>query len=642
MSPYSPERILRRSFCFTLAPLLLMAALAQNPNRALAALTETNVTSPDGFIQFHLTFKNGIGYEVSLRNTTIIEPSRLSFSLGGTELTAEATAGEVKTYHLNETYPWRGVHSVAVNNCNGAVIPLKAGSVGFNLEIRAFNDGVAYRFVAPGEAGQCRVPDEASTFRIPDGSRVWYHNLSGHYEGQHVNNLVAAITNGQWVAPPMTFELPNHEGYASVTEADLVNYSGMALQANGARGFTVMLAHKQPPSSPFLMRYTKEDVARLSQPASVSGTVTTPWRVVMIGTNLNTLVNSDILPDLCPPPDLKLFPQGLKTDWIKPGRAVWKYLDGGDSSLEGTKDFCKMAGELGFQYNVIEGYWSRWSDAEITNLVAYANSQGVKLLVWKHSRMLRSPEAREEFFKKLHDLGLAGAKIDFFDNEHKEMVDLYQELLQTSAKYHLVVNFHGSDKPTGTMRTWPNEITREAVRGMESSRLQDRATHETTLPFTRMLAGPADYSVVFFGPRKQNTTWAHQIATAAIFSQPMLTYAANPSNILVNPGVELIKSIPAVWDETVVLPPSEIGKLAVYARRSGDTWFLAVIDGVEAQTIQVPLTFLGAGGYQSMLIRDSGEGADAEQIERSSARREDTLTINLRAGGGFIGRFSKK
>ena len=616
--------------------------MALNCDRALAEITETNITSPDGSIQFHVTFKNGIGYGVKLRNTAIIEPSRLNFSLNGNDVTAEPTVGEIKTSRINETYPWRGVHSTAVNNCNDAVIALKSGAVGYTLEIRAFNDGVAYRFVAHGEAGQCRVPDEASTFKVPDGSRVWYHDLKGHYEGQHVNNLVGAITNGQWVAPPMTFELPNHGGYASITEADLVNYSGMALQASGGREFTVMLAHKQPPSSPFLMRYTKEDVARLSQPASVSGTVTTPWRVVMIGTNLNQLVNCDILPDLCPPPDPTLFPQGLKTDWIKPGRAVWKYLDGGDSSLEGTKGFCRMAGQLGFQYDVIEGYWSRWSDAEITNLVAYANQQGVRLLVWKHSRALRSPDARDQFFRRLHDLGLAGAKIDFFDNEHKEMVDLYQAILENAAKYHLVVNFHGSDKPTGTMRTWPNEITREAVRGMESSRLQDRATHETTLPFTRMLAGPADYSVVHFGARKQNTTWAHQIATAAIFSQPMLTYAANPANLLANPGVEMIKSIPPVWDATIVLPPSEIGKLAVYARRSGDTWFLAVIDGVDAQTIQVPLTFLGPGGYQSMLIRDSGEGTDAEQIERPSVRREDTLTINLRSGGGFIGRFTRK
>jgi alpha-glucosidase len=633
---------LRRSFCFALLPTIFTAAMVIASNNSLAAVSETQVTSPDGTIQFHVTFNSGIHYEVGLKNKTVIEPSRMVFSLNGTELTADVTNGEPKTYHINETYPWRGAHSTAVNNCNGAVIPLKSGAMEYRLEIRAFNDGVAYRFIAPGEAGQCRVPDEASTFSIPDGSRVWYHDLAGHYEGQHTNNLVGEISKGQWAAPPMTFELPEHGGYASITEADLVNYSGMGLQASGPGEFTLMLANKQPPSHPFVMRYTKEDVARLSQPASVSGTVTTPWRVVMMGTNLNTLVNSDILPNLCPPPDAKLFPQGLKTDWLKPGRAVWKYLDGGDSSLDGTKEFCRLAGELGFQYNVIEGYWGRWSDAEITNLVAYANQHGVRLLVWKHSRMLRTPEAREEFFKRLHDLGMAGAKIDFFDNEHKEMIDLYQALLESAAKYHLLVNFHGSDKPTGMMRTWPNEITREAVRGMESSRLEDRATHETTLPFTRMLAGPADYSVVYFGARKQNTTWAHQIATAAIFSQPVLTYAANPSNILINPGVEMIKSIPPVWDETIVLPPSEIGKLAVYARRSGDTWFLAVIAGVDAQSIQVPLNFLGQGVYQSQLIRDSGEGADAEQIERPTVRREDALTVNLRSGGGFIGRFTKK
>lgn len=607
-----------------------------------AETNETAVSSPDGSIQFHVTFSGGIGYDVSLKGKPVIEPSRMVFSIDGTELTGSPTIGEIKTYKINETYPFRGVHSVATNRCNGATIALKSGEANYTLEIRAFNDGVAYRFISAGENGQCRVPDEASTFSIPDGSRVWYHDLSGHYEGQHTNNLVAAIRDGQWVAPPMTFKLPGDGGYASVTEADLVNYSGMALKATGQHEFTLALAHKQPPSNPFLMRYTTNDVVRLSHAASVSGTITTPWRVVMMGATLNALVNCDILPDLCPPPDAKFFPQGLKTDWIKPGRAVWKYLDGGDSSVEGTKEFCRMAGKLGFEYNVVEGYWTRWSDAEIKDVVAYAKQQGVSLLFWKHSRALRTPEAREEFFKKLHDLGVAGAKIDFFDNEHKEIIDLYQALTESAAKYHLLVNFHGSDKPTGTIRTWPNEITREAVRGMESSRLQDRATHETTLPFTRMLAGPADYSVVHFGARKQNTTWAHQIATAAIFNQPLLTYAANPSNLLTNAGVDLIKSIPAVWDETIVLPPSEIGKLAVYARRSGDTWFLAVIGGVDAQSVQVPMSFLGDDDYQGMLIRDSGKGPEAEEIENRLVHREETLTINLRAGGGFIGRFSKK
>ena len=630
----------RRAFSISLLPVFLLVALLFQ-NRATAAATETLVTSPDGSIQFHATFKGRLGYNVSFKNKPVIEPSRMIFSLDGTDLTSDAAPGEIKTYKINETYPWRGAHSQAVNNCNGATVALKSHGVSYTLDIRVFNDGIAYRFIAPGTAGQSRVPDESSTFCIPDGSRVWYHDFKGHYEGQHTNNLVTAIPSGQWVAPPMTFKLPNSEGYASVTEGDLVNYTGMGLQASGPREFTLVLANKQPPSHPFLLRYTN-DVARLSQPAVISGTITTSWRVVMIGADLNTLVNSDILPNLCPPPDPKIFPDGIHTDWVKPGRAVWKYLDGGDSSLENTKEFCRMAGELGFEYDVVEGYWGRWSDAEIKDLVAFAKQHGVSLLFWKHSRLLRTPEAREEFFKRLHDLGVAGAKIDFFDNEHKEIVDLYQSLLEGAAKYHLILNFHGSDKPTGTSRTWPNEITREAVRGMESSRHQDRATHETTLPFTRMLAGPADYSVIHFGARRMNTTWPHQIATAAIFSQPLLTYAANPSNILANAGIDLIKSIPPVWDETIVLPPSEIGKLAIYARRSGDTWFLAVINGVSAQTIQIPLSFLGQGGYQAMLIRDSGDGPDAEQIENQSLRREETLAINLRSGGGFIGRFTRK
>jgi len=639
---FSPKEISRCAFWPVLTPFLIAVAIALTPNRALAAATETQVTSPDGSIQIHVMCGGQLSYEVGLKNQTVIEPSRLIFSLDGKEITSGPAIGEIKTYRINETYPCRGVHSQAVNNCNGAVVALKSGAVNYSLEIRAFNDGVAYRFIVPGNAGQCRAPDEASTFCIPDGSRVWYHDLGGHYEGQHTNNLVTDIHRGQWVAPPMTFKLPNGGGYASITEADLVNYSGMGLQATGPHEFTLVLAHKQPPSRPFVMRYSTNDVERLSHAAVISGTITTPWRVVMMGTNLNTLVNSDILPDLCPPPDAKIFPQGLKTDWVKPGRAVWKYLDGGDSTLEGTKEFCRMAGELGFQYDVVEGYWGRWTDAEIKDLVAYAKQRGVSLLFWKHSRSLRTPEAREEFFKKLHDLGVAGAKIDFFDNEHKEVVDLYEALLESAAKYHLVVNFHGSDKPTGRIRTWPNEITREAVRGMESSRLQDRATHETTLPFTRMLAGPADYSVMHFGARRQNTSWPHQIACAAIFSQPMLTYAANPSNILANAGVDLIKSIPPVWDETIVLPPSEIGKLAIFARRSGDTWFLAVMEGVDAQSIEVPLSFLDQGGYQAMLIRDSGNGPDAEEIEHTSLRREDSLTINLRSGGGFIGRFIRR
>jgi len=470
---------------------------------------------------------------------------------------------------------------------------------------------------------------------------VWHHDLEGHYEAVHHKSDVADLKAEEWIAPPMTFKLPAGAGYASITEAALANYSGMALQADGRRGFTVSLGHKHPASYPFWLRYSN-DVERVSKPAAISGTITSPWRVIVIGADLNTLVNSDLIPNLCPPPDPKFFPQGIHTDWIKPGRAVWKYLDGGANTFEEMMQFSRWAGELGFEYHVIEGFWSRWSDEQIKELVDFSRQRGIGLWFWKHSRQLRTAESREEFFRKLHALGVVGAKIDFFDHEHKEIIDLYQELLKDAARYRIMVNFHGANKPTGESRTWPNELIREGVRGMEASRLRERARHNATLPFTRYLAGHGDYTPVHFGPRRGDTTWTHQVATAAVFNEPLLTYSAHPTNLLNNPCLPMIKSLPSIWDQTIVLPASEIGELAVFARRSGDTWFLAILNGPAARTIQVPLSFLGPGEYHAMTIRDREDDPAAVQIEHTMARRRDSLRIELANGGGFIARFSPK
>ena len=324
-------------------------------------------------------------------------------------------------------------------------------------------------------------------------------------------------------------------GYAAITEAGLVNYSGMALQADGGRGFTLALGHKHPPSYPFRLRYAA-DVERLSKPAAVTGPITTPWRVVMVGADLNALVNSDLVANLSPPPDPKLFPKGAQTDWIKPGRAVWKYLDGGQSTLEGVKEFSRLAGELGFEYQVVEGFWSRWTrraDQGGGRVLPQARRRSLVLAALQE---LRTPEDREAFFKKLQDFGVVGAKIDFFDHEHKEVVDHYQALLKDAARHRIMVNFHGANKPTGEARTWPNELIREGVRGMEASRLRRAGRHNTTLPFTRFLAGHADYTPVHFGARRGDTTWAHQIATAAVFNEPLLTYGAHPEDAAGEPG----------------------------------------------------------------------------------------------------------
>lgn len=181
----------------------------------------------------------------------------------------------------------------------------------------------------------------------------------------------------------------------------------------------------------------------------------------------------------------------------------------------------------------------------------------------------------------------------------------------------------------------------EGVRGMESSGLQQRARHETILPFARYLAGPTDYTTMIFTERRRDSSWAHQIACLATFQSPILTIAAHPQSVLDNPAVDVIKSIKAVWDETIVLPESKIGELSIFARRSGDMWMLAVMSAGPAKTIQAPLSFLGDGQYEASLVRDNKENSGAVVLENRTVRRGDTLTIEMISGGGFVGRFTK-
>jgi alpha-glucosidase len=181
----------------------------------------------------------------------------------------------------------------------------------------------------------------------------------------------------------------------------------------------------------------------------------------------------------------------------------------------------------------------------------------------------------------------------------------------------------------------------EAVRGMESSSLKQRARHETILPFARYLAGPTDYTTMIFTGRRADSTWAHQIACLATFHSPILTIAAHPQSVLDNPAVDVIKSIKPVWDETIVLPESQIGELSIFARRSGAMWMLAVMSAGPARTIRVPLSFLGEGPYKASLVRDNPEKADAVALEARTVQRGDGLTIDLTDGGGFVGRFTR-
>jgi alpha-glucosidase len=428
----------------------------------------------------------------------------------------------------------------------------------------------------------------------------------------------------------------------------------MTLQADGRGGFSERLGHAAPASYPYTLRYGDDNAKRLAVPAPVDGTITTPWRVVLLGRDLNALVNSDAIHDLSPPPDPALFPEGVRTPWLRPGRAVWRYLDGGGSceqvpdgpervscQYDVIREFSRLAGELGFEHQVVEGQWRRWSDEQIRELVEYSNQRKVSIWLWLHSRDLRVSEERRALFRRLSSLGIAGLKIDFLDHEARELIDLYQGLLRDTAEQRLLVDFHGANKPAGESRTWPNEMTREAIRGMEYRSTPGWAEHNTIVPFTRFLAGPADYTPVVFGERRKDTTWAHQIATAVVFTSPVLIYGGHPQSLLDNPAAAVIKDIPSVWEETRVLAESAIGELAVFARRSGERWFLGVLNGKTPRTLRVPLGFLGKGDYRATLVRDHRENGAALLVEERRVQSRDALDISLRDGGGFVASFRR-
>lgn len=589
---------------------------------------EVRVTSPDGLVQVLVSATNGpLSYEVTYKGKPVLDKSGLGLVTEKQELGANVVLGKAETYSINETYPWRGNHSKATNYCNGSKISLGQDAV---LDIRVFNDGIAMRYVLASQ-GQQVVNQDRTSFSIPAGSTVWSQKNIKYYEAKYEKKKIEEVQTGELAGPPLTIQLPEGRGFAAITEGGLVNFAGMSLIADGNRGFQ----------------------ANLTGSTTLQGKIESPWRIVMIGPDLNALVNCDIVHNVSPPMDAQLFPKGYDTEWLKPGRCGWSWLAGKSVTLDNMKSFSKLAGELGFEYNLVDEGWGHWkTDTKdhwdlIKELVDYSKPLGVKIWVWKAypDRKgipgIKDAAQRRAFFKKCKEIGIVGLKIDFFDSESQSIIDFYQSALRDAAEFSLMINFHGSNKPTGESRTWPNEMTREAVRGLENR--PPWAEQNTVQPFTRYLAGHADFTPLHFGDRLGETSWAHQVATMAIYTSPLLCVGANPADILTNPLREIITAIPTTWDETIALPASEIGEVAAFARRKGKTWYLAVTNGTKARQLEIDLSFLGKGTYKATLASDDLEKQASAKMEQQKidGKKQKTLSVNLREGGGFIGRFEK-
>jgi hypothetical protein len=552
-----------------------------------------------------------------------------------------AAIGQVVQSRANESYPWRGVHATARNNYKGIAISLKhkASGTEYELQLRCFNDGIGYRYVVPGD-GTRTIAGEDTAFKLPSGSKVWFQTNTANYESQYKSYPIERMPTDKHAGPPVVVELPENRGYAAMTEAALFNYSGMTLLPKAGNEFAAAF----------------ED----DETWQVNGTVQTPWRVVIVASDLNGLVNSDIIHNLNDPPSKEL----AEADWIKPGRAFWHWWSGTignrDSvAFERQFEWIDHASEFGFEYYLVDAGWDfTWKAPGKDNwdllkeLCAYAAGKNVGVIVWKRWKTgktegvmmegLDDPAKRRGFFRRCAEAGVKGVKIDFMDSESKERIDFYTDVLRDSAPYKLMINFHGANKPTGESRTYPHEVTREGIKGLEFNKWSALPPdHYASLPFTRLIAGPGDFTPCTFDPTMlKGTTFALQLAAAVCYTSPVMHYADKPELYLKSRAADVIKAIPSTWAETRVLPGSKVGDLAVMARRKADnTWFVGIINGAGKRSYDLDLFFLPRGNYEMIQLADNPARPDDLLGSKRTVTREDVIKVKMNAGGGFVAMF---
>ncbi|WP_290797601.1 glycoside hydrolase family 97 protein [Flavihumibacter sp. UBA7668] len=600
--------------------------------------------SPDGTVQFSLiTKEGGLYYSVSKSGRLVLEEATINFIIDGEgfgSFISRVKKRSDKTYRT--AFKTRGTHSEGLNWYREQTYRVeRRGRKPFDLVVRIYNDGLAYRYRFT-VADSVSI-DEKTRFRFPSSTRLWMQEDIKYYEGMYHMQVSDSVKAGKLIGPPLVIDYGNGL-YAALTEVDLEDYAGMALAAKGGRSFET----------------------RLSGNTRRVGLVQSPWRLLMTG-SLNELVNNDLMANLSSRPDPGLFKRA--SDWIKPGLSVWSWLTDYNVAskyvvgYEDMKQFSKWAGELGIPYNLVDDGWNNWKDGEkdswamMKDLVRYSAEQGVKVWLWKAYpdfkgiEGINTPHKMQTFFRRCAEVGVVGVKIDFFNHEGQEINRFYRDALKEAASYKIMVNFHGANKPTGLQHQFPNEMSREGIQGNEYGPNSRRAV---VLPFTRLLVGPGDYTPLILSrdnpldtswrqkyhrDMTAGASWCFQIATTLLFSSPILCLSASPTDIVASGQQEFITGLPVEWDETRVLEPSAIGDVVVMARRKGSDWYLVAVTEKPIANLIVPLDFLGQGEYSGKLLRD--DPSSATSLIESGGRYSSTnsITISLRAQGGFVARF---
>lgn len=588
------------------------------------ALTTHTVTSPDGEITFavHEQPSGALTYEVTAGTTQIFEESPLGIATSGVDFSTGLTYASQARSTIDQTYTLpAGTKPSYRDHANELVLSYTKGGQTMRLVVRAYDDGVAYRYVLPGGSGAVSITDEMSGFRLPAPTGGWAAVWNGNYEQDYIYRSAAGLNDGTELTMPLLASIDDNAYFTVISEANVYNADASYAPAllKGSQANDGLLNVERTPDQAF--------------PISSTYPFQTPWRAAVIAEDLDVLVNSDLVQHLNPPAT-------ADADWVKPGRAAWSWFSDGDSAadLDKQKQMVDFAASMGFEYVTVDCCYD--PDVDLPAISQYAAQRGVDIFAWVTAEPFATPAQADALVAEHKAYGVAGLKVDFFLNDSQEVMGWYQSIGDAAGEHELMLNFHGSTKPGGENRTWPWVVTSEAVAGTEHYLYPPPTTArlDATFPFVRNPIGGMDYTPTMISLNGSILTQAHTLAQAVVFTSGMVNYSDSAAAYEQWPGRHLMRAVPTVWDETRVVEGFP-GDHVTMARRSGDDWFVGAMTS-PARTASVPLSFLGSGTYTATIFADDANGR-VSTVTTQQVTSASTLSLPMIATGGAAVHISK-
>lgn len=640
------------------------------------------LSSPDKTIDVTLTVTDEVTYAVTLDDRAVLLPSQINF------VTAEQGS-------FTDDVTIKGVNEIAVSQTLKPEVKVKSASIhdnynelsvdfesGLTVSFRAYNDGVAYRFSTQWES-PVTVTSEVAEFNFPDGADVYLpeeESLYSHNERSYIYQPVSAVTKQTLASTPAMVTMET--GNVLITETALRDYAGLWLTGSGKNGFTGTFANLptavKKGDAPWEDR-NQPVTARADYIAKTDGTRDYPWRVLAIAKTDAELLTNQLTYQLATPSKID------DTSWIKPGKVAWDWYNANNIhgvdfkaglNTETYKYYIDFAADYGIEYVILDEGWYPLGDLmgsvegfDVPEVIRYAKSKGVGIILW--TTWLTLQEQFDEAMDRFAELGAVGIKPDFFQRDDQDMVNFYWKVAREAAKRNLLVDFHGSYKPAGLRRTYPNVISREGVKGLEWNKWSDESTpeHNTILPFIRMVAGPMDYTpgamsnaigpaafekitysgkdenhkdfAIRFNRPMSQTTRVHQMAMFTVYESPLQMMADTPTRYREeSESATFISKVPTVWDDTVPLH-GKVGDYVAVARRSGDRWFVGAMTDENPREFPLSLSFLPEGEFEITIFQDginADRWAEDYKVIRKTVTADTTLTMKMEAGGGYTAR----